>query len=180
MTPWSVDSLQFGQFLNAVFDIWIREDIGDIGIQLFEQTLAAWCGLPPQVCVFAPTCGSAFAMEMNGDVYNCDHFVYPQFKLGNIHQKTLRQMNQANKIASSAAINSVQWRRSVIAVNGSSPAMAAVRNIVFYPLRQAQPIITICVQVIQAFFSHTATAMSAMRTLYEKGISPAEIKSIFV
>lgn len=151
MTPWSVDSLQFGQFLNAVFDIWIREDIGDIGIQLFEQTLAAWCGLPPQVCVFAPTCGSAFAMEMNGDVYNCDHFVYPQFKLGNIHQKTLRQMNQANKIASSAAINSVQWRRSVIAVNGSSPAMAAVRNIVFYPLRQAQPIITICVQVIRLF-----------------------------
>ena len=93
MTPWSVDALQFGHFLNTIFDIWIREDIGDIGIQLFEQTLAAWCGLPPQVCVFAPVCGSAFAMEMNGDVYNCDHFVYPQYKLGNINDTTLRQMN---------------------------------------------------------------------------------------
>ncbi|EKL1746106.1 anaerobic sulfatase maturase [Salmonella enterica] len=180
MTPWSVDSLQFGQFLNAVFDIWIREDIGDIGIQLFEQTLAAWCGLPPQVCVFAPTCGSEFAMEMNGDVYNCDHFVYPQFKLGNIHQKTLRQMNQgeqnrqfgSDKQRSMAQeCHRCQWK---FACYGGCPKHR------FLPSASGATNHNYLCAGYQAFFSHTATAMSAMRTLYEKGISPAEIKSIFV
>lgn len=166
--------------MNAVFDVWIREDIGDIGIQLFEQTLAAWCGLPPQVCVFAPTCGSAFAMEMNGDVYNCDHFVYPQFKLGNIHQKTLRQMNQgeqnrqfgSDKQRSMAQeCHRCQWK---FACYGGCPKHR------FLPSVSGATNHNYLCAGYQAFFSHTATAMSAMRTLYEKGISPAEIRSIFV
>ncbi|HIC6654133.1 TPA: anaerobic sulfatase maturase [Salmonella enterica subsp. enterica serovar Cerro] len=134
----------------------------------------------PQVCVFAPTCGSAFAMEMNGDVYNCDHFVYPQFKLGNIHQKTLRQMNQgeqnrqfgSDKQRSMAQeCHRCQWK---FACYGGCPKHR------FLPSASGATNHNYLCAGYQAFFSHTATAMSAMRTLYEKGISPAEIKSIFV
>lgn len=93
-------------------------------------------------------------MEMNGDVYNCDHFVYPQFKLGNIHQKTLRQMNQgeqnrqfgSDKQRSMAQeCHRCQWK---FACYGGCPKHR------FYPLRQAQPIITICVQVIRLFLAY--------------------------
>lgn len=180
MMPWSVDSLQFGHFLNTIFDIWVREDIGDIGIQMFEQTLAAWCGLPPQVCVFAPTCGSAFAMEMNGDVYNCDHFVYPQYKLGNIQYTTLRTMNNSeqnrhfgddkNRLMAQEC-HSCQWQ---FACHGGCPKHRFLPSI-SGELKQNY----LCAGY-KVFFSHSAMAMSAMKTLYENGFSPAEIKSIFV
>lgn len=179
MTPWSVDALQFGHFLNTIFDIWIREDIGDIGIQLFEQTLAAWCGLPPQVCVFAPVCGSAFAMEMNGDVYNCDHFVYPQYKLGNINDTTLRQMNigrQNRQFGDDKSrlmaqeCHSCQW---LFACYGGCPKHR------FLPSASGQLNENYLCAGYKLFFSHTAPVMNAMKILYENNLSPAEIRSVF-
>lgn len=180
MMSWSVDSLQFGHFLNAIFDVWVRNDIGHIGIQIFEQTLAAWCGLPPQVCVFAPTCGSAFAMEMNGDVYNCDHFVYPQYKLGNIQDLTLRAMNNSEqnqqfgddkRRSMAQECYSCQWQ---FACYGGCPKHR------FLPSVSGRSNQNYLCAGYQAFFAHTAPAMRAMKTLYENRISPAEIKSIFV
>lgn len=179
MTPWSVDALQFGHFLNTIFDIWIREDIGDIGIQLFEQTLAAWCGLPPQVCVFAPVCGSAFAMEMNGDVYNCDHFVYPQYKLGNISDTTLWQMNigrQNRQFGDDKSrlmaqeCHSCQW---LFACYGGCPKHR------FLPSASGQLNENYLCAGYKLFFSHTAPVMNAMKILYENNLSPAEIRSVF-
>lgn len=179
MTPWSVDALQFGHFLNTIFDIWIREDIGDIGIQLFEQTLAAWCGLPPQVCVFAPVCGSAFAMEMNGDVYNCDHFVYPRYKLGNINDTTLRQMNigrQNRQFGDDKSrlmaqeCHSCQW---LFACYGGCPKHR------FLPSASGQLNENYLCAGYKLFFSHTAPVMNAMKILYENNLSPAEIRSVF-
>ncbi len=152
MTPWSVDSPQFGQFLNAVFDARIREDIGDNGIQLFEQTLAVRCGLPPQVLRLLPPARASDGN--NGDVYNWRSPAYPQFKLGNtIHQKTLRQMNQGEQNRQFGSDKQHLHGAGVpSSVNGSSPAMAAVRkHRRFYPPRQAQPITTICAGY-QAFF----------------------------
>lgn len=180
MTPWSVEALQFGHFLNAIFDIWVREDIGDIGIQLFEQTLAAWCGLPPQVCIFAPVCGSAFAMEMNGDVYNCDHFVYPQYRLGNIHEVTLREMNNSDQNRRfgddksqllAKECHSCQW---LFACYGGCPKHR------FLPSRSGQLNQNYLCVGYKAFFSHTAPAMKMMKVLYENNLSPAEIRSAFV
>ncbi|EMF1933836.1 TPA: anaerobic sulfatase maturase [Klebsiella quasipneumoniae subsp. quasipneumoniae] len=180
MMPWSVDPLQFGHFLNAIFDVWVREDIGDIGIQMFEQTLAAWCGLPPQVCVFAPTCGSAFAMEMNGDVYNCDHFVYPQYRLGNIQDTTLHAMNNSaqnqqfgdDKSHSMAQeCRSCQWQ---FACYGGCPKHRFLQSATGERNHNY-----LCAGY-KAFFSHSAVTMSAMKTLHQNGFSPAEIKSIFV
>jgi len=83
VSGWSVEPLQFGRFLQQVFDDWVVQDVGSVFVQVFDVALESWAGLPQSLCVFAPTCGSALAVEHNGDVYSCDHFVYPDNRLGN-------------------------------------------------------------------------------------------------
>jgi serine-type anaerobic sulfatase-maturating enzyme len=76
---------QFGEFLIAVFDEWVRRDVGRVFVQIFDQALSAWMGLEPSLCVFRKQCGRALALEHNGDLYSCDHYVEPEYRLGNIH-----------------------------------------------------------------------------------------------
>ena len=92
LAPYTVPADKWGNFLCAVFDEWIKEDVGKIYIQIFDSTLANWVGEQPSVCTMAKTCGHAGAMEFNGDVYSCDHFVFPEYRLGNIYNKTLTSM----------------------------------------------------------------------------------------
>ncbi|URN97438.1 anaerobic sulfatase maturase [Leclercia adecarboxylata] len=97
LAPWSVPSWQYGEFLNTIFDIWIRRDVSRVSVQMFDVSLAAWTGQRPVLCVHSETCGHAFALESNGDIYNCDHFVYPEHLLGNIHETTIKQINISEK-----------------------------------------------------------------------------------
>lgn len=97
LADFSVTPKQWGNFLCAVFDEWVRNDVGTYYIQLFDAVLANWAGVPPGVCTMAETCGHAGVMEFNGDVYSCDHFVFPQYKLGNIYSKTLVEMLYSEK-----------------------------------------------------------------------------------
>lgn len=92
VTDWSVDALEYGKFMTTIFDEWVRNDVGRIYVQMFDSTLACYIGEAPGVCIYAKTCGHASAMEFNGDVYACDHFVFPENKLGNIKQKSLVSM----------------------------------------------------------------------------------------
>lgn len=92
LADFSVTPDQWGNFLCTIFDEWVREDVGKFFIQLFDSTLANWVGEQPGVCTLAKTCGHAGVMEFNGDVYACDHFVFPEYRLGNIYQKTLVEM----------------------------------------------------------------------------------------
>ncbi|MDR1371334.1 MAG: anaerobic sulfatase-maturation protein [Dysgonamonadaceae bacterium] len=89
---WNVPSEKWGDFLIAIFDEWVRHDVGNYYVQYFDATLANWVGEQPGSCVWAKTCGHAGVMEFNGDVYCCDHFVFPGYKLGNIRSKTLTEM----------------------------------------------------------------------------------------
>ncbi|WP_044185736.1 anaerobic sulfatase maturase [Phytobacter massiliensis] len=97
LAPWTVPSWQFGEFLNQIFDIWIQRDVEHVSVQMFDVALAAWTGQPPVLCVHSETCGHAFALESNGDLYNCDHFVYPEHLLGNIHQQSIEEMNNSEQ-----------------------------------------------------------------------------------
>lgn len=81
----SVLPAQFGTFLCDVFDEWVKSDVGRVFVQIFDQALSAWVGVEPSLCVFRETCGRALAMEHNGDVYSCDHFVEPDYLLGNLN-----------------------------------------------------------------------------------------------
>jgi uncharacterized protein len=95
VAPWSVQPRQFGQFLVGVFDEWVRRDVGRVFVQLFDECLRMWSGLESSLCVFRRTCGSALAIEHGGDVYSCDHFVYPRNRLGNIMSDPLASLVQS-------------------------------------------------------------------------------------
>ena len=97
LADFSITPEQWGRFTCAIFDEWVREDVGEYFIQLFDSTLANWMGEQPGVCSLAKTCGHAGVMEYNGDVYACDHFVFPQYKLGNISSNTLVEMMYSEK-----------------------------------------------------------------------------------
>ena len=97
VTEWSVEPLVYGQFLAAIFDEWVRKDVGRIFVQQFDVALESWMGMEPSLCVFRKTCGSALAMEHTGDLYSCDHFVYPENKLGNIAESDLPMAAQRSR-----------------------------------------------------------------------------------
>ena len=92
VTDWSVDPDDFGEFLCKVFDEWHRKDLGRVLVDLFESAVAQWMGLPAQRCITAEFCGKGVAMEHDGSVYSCDHYVYPEYRLGNIHERPIFEM----------------------------------------------------------------------------------------
>ena len=92
LASWSVSPVGLGRFLCDIFDYWVAHDVGRTFVNFFDCTLANWCGVQPGTCSFAQTCGGNAVVEHNGDVYCCDHFVYPQYLLGNIYKDDLAAM----------------------------------------------------------------------------------------
>ena len=92
VTPWSVEPLAYGQFLATVFDQWVRHDVGRVFVQIFDVMLGVWMGMEAALCVFRERCGKALALEHNGDLYSCDHYVYPKYKLGNVLEAHLADL----------------------------------------------------------------------------------------
>lgn len=97
IAPFSVKPKDWGDFLCTIFNEWVRQDVGKMFVQIFDATLANWMGVVPGVCTLSDWCGHAAVMEHNGDVYCCDHFVFPEFKLGNIHNNSLLEMLYSEK-----------------------------------------------------------------------------------
>lgn len=97
LTDFSVTAEQWGRFLCGIFDEWVRSDVGEYFVQLFDATLANWVGQAPGICTLAKECGHAGVMEFNGDMYSCDHFVYPEHYLGNLRDKTIYEMMNSER-----------------------------------------------------------------------------------
>ncbi len=97
VTNRSISAVQYGRFLSNIFDEWVRHDVGRIFVQIFDVALAAWVGERPGLCVFEETCGLALALEHNGDLFSCDHFVEPAYKLGNILEIPLIEMVSSDR-----------------------------------------------------------------------------------
>jgi len=97
VTDWSVGAKDFGQFLITIFNEWVRNDVARYYVQIFDAALANYVGEMPGICVFAETCGDALVMEHNGDVFSCDHFVYPEYFLGNIKDTPLTDLAKSQK-----------------------------------------------------------------------------------
>ncbi len=127
IAPYSVRPGQYARFCCAIFDEWVRHDVGRVFIQLFDSTLARWVGAEAGVCSMGETCGHAAVIEANGDVYSCDHFVFPEYRLGNIHTDTITSMmygerqrlfGQAKRTALPHQCQTCQW---LFACNGGCP-----------------------------------------------------------
>ncbi len=92
VTPESVTPLQWGNFLCSLYDEWIKEDVGKLFVQLFDATLANWVGAAPGVCSMSTFCGLSLALQPDGTLYSCDHFVFPEYCLGNLRKQTIAEM----------------------------------------------------------------------------------------
>lgn len=97
IAPWSISAIGYGKFMCEIFDWWVRYDVGTYFVNLFDSTLAGWVGVQPGTCAYAETCGGNSIIEHNGDVYCCDHFVYPQYRLGNIATDDIAEMMDSPK-----------------------------------------------------------------------------------
>lgn len=172
----SVTGAQYGSFLTAVYDEWIRGDVGTVFVQLFDVTLGAHLG-QYSLCVHAPTCGNALALEHNGDLYSCDHFVEPDHLLGNIHEHPLRELAASaqqvtfgrNKLSTLAD----KCRRCPVlfACNGGCPKDRFVSE-----EGDSQPVNYLCDGFLE-FFGHSGPTMQRMADLLRRGHFADEIMS---
>ena len=174
-TPYSVSPQQWGSFLCAIFDEWVRHDVGQMFVQLFDATLANWVGVMPGVCTLAETCGHALAMEFQGDVYSCDHFVFPEFKLGNIYETSLFEMAQSSRQQAfgrnkrdglTRECKECEW---LFACHGECPRLRFGHD------RYGNESHNYFCQGYKKFFAHVAPYMDQMKKLLQEGRAPAEI-----
>lgn len=173
MAPYSVTPQQWGDFLCAVFDEWVRHDVGTTFVQLFDATLANHAGVEPGVCTLAADCGHALAMEYNGDVYSCDHFVFPEYKLGNLRTTTLVDMLESPQQREFAKLkrNGLpdQCRRcpQLSLCHGECP-----RNR-FMTTAAGQPGLNYLCEGYRRFFAHSRPAFEYMADLLRRDQPPA-------
>lgn len=175
VTPWSVKSESYGDFLNAVFDEWIKEDVGRIFVNIFDVALAAWSGMEPGLCVFAPRCGKAVAMEHDGGVYSCDHYVYPSHFLGNIMERSLEEMIYSSdqvKFGNDKWDALPKYCREcdfLFTCNGECPKHR------FIETPDGEPGLNYLCAGYRKFFGHIDPAMRKMADLVQKGRLASDI-----
>lgn len=163
LAPFSVDARKWGAFLRDLFDEWLKEDVGTYFIQLFDATLANWVGEQPGVCTLARHCGHAGVMEFNGDVYACDHFVFPEYKLGNIYTKTLTEMmySPAQRKFGTDKYDKLPTRckecEYLFACHGECPKNR------FLHTESGEPGLNYLCEGYRAFFEHVAPYMDFMK-----------------
>ena len=175
VTDFSVTPEQWGNFLCTLYDEWVKQDVGEIFIQLFDATLANWAGVPPGVCSMSGECGHAAVMEFNGDVYSCDHFVYPEYRLGNIRQQTLtglmysdRQRN-FGKLKTGTLTRQCRECRFLFACHGECPKNRFVRDVYGNPGHNY-----LCAGY-RKFFEHVADDMDFMKAELDAQRPPSNI-----
>lgn len=175
LAPFSVDSEKWGAFLCALFDEWVKEDVGTYFVQLFDATLANWVGEEPGVCTMAQRCGHAGVMEFNGDLYACDHYVFPEYKLGNIHTHSLTEMMYSpRQIAfgdNKQATLPGECRACdyLFACNGECPKNR------FLHTAAGEPGLNYLCKGYKKFFAHVAPYMDFMKREILAGRPPANV-----
>ncbi len=178
LADFSVSPEQWGEFLVTLFDEWVKEDVGKYFVQLFDATLANWVGQQPGVCTMARTCGHAGVMEYNGDVYSCDHFVFPEYKLGNIRTHTLVEMmygeRQQQFGMDKYAKLPAQCKNCefLFACNGECPKNR------FAFTADGEPGLNYLCSGYKRYFRHVAPYMDFMKQELEAGRPPANVNGM--
>jgi uncharacterized protein len=177
VTQRSVGAEQYGHFLSAIFDEWVRRDVGKVFVQMFDVALGSWVG-QHNLCIFAPTCGNALALEHNGDLYSCDHFVEPDYLLGNIqetHMIELIASDQQRKFGQDKQDSLPRYCRECevrFACNGGCP-----RNR-FIETPDGEPGLNYLCAGYKQFFNHVDRPMRIMADLLRRGHYADEIMHI--
>lgn len=178
LARWSVSPVGFGRFLCDIFDDWVRHDVGRFFVGQFDSALANWCGVQPGICAFGQTCGGNATVEHNGDVYPCDHFVYPDYLLGNLCDTPLRDIatgpgmmkfgiDKRNGLPSKC-----RKCKYLFACNGECPKHR------FNATESGETGLNALCEGYRLFYSHVAPYMEKMKELVGKGLPPALIMNI--
>lgn len=201
IAPYSVESVEWGRFLNTIFDTWVRQDVGSMFVQVFDSTLASWVGVPPGTCVFGETCGHSPVMEHNGDLYTCDHFAYPGHKLGNILETPLISMTMSHRLRTFGAYKRDALpsrcrgcdylhlchgecpKNRIISTGEPLDPPIAEPGKSFDPdrrpdtpaTRPRERMLNYLCEGYHVFFDHTAPYMRYMADLYHRGLPPSGI-----
>jgi len=179
VTDRSVTGEQYGRFLIAIFDEWVRRDVGTVFVQLFDTALANWVGAPPGMCVHSPTCGGALALEHNGDLYSCDHFVEPKHLLGNIGETPVLELvgsEQQQRFGRNKLDTLPRYCRECdvrFACHGGCPKDRFIKT----PDGEAG--LNYLCAGYKAFFRHIDRPMRIMAELLRRGRAPAEIMELY-
>ncbi|MBR2300678.1 MAG: anaerobic sulfatase-maturation protein [Bacteroidaceae bacterium] len=172
--PWSVAAEDYGNFMCDVFDEWIKFDVGNYFVQLFDVTLANWCGVPPSLCAFCETCGDGLVVEHNGDVYSCDHFVYPEYLLGNIKETPLQELYKSEAQQSFGRDKREALPMECKRCNYYFLCRGECPKHRFGYAKNGEPYKNVLCEGYKKFFRHTDPYMRYMKTLIEKG-EPASL-----
>ena len=175
LTSHSITPSQWGRFLCELFDEWVVADVGSIFVQIFDATLANWVGVTPGICSLSAHCGHAAVMEHNGDVFSCDHFVFPEYRLGNLNEKTITEMVYSPQQQRFAQMKTAMLPRQcrecqfLFACHGECPKNRFLRD------KYGNAGLNYLCEGYRQFFSHVTPHMNFMRRELQAGRPPANI-----
>ena len=175
---YSVTPQQWGHFLCGVYDEWVRADVGHVFVQTFDATLANWAGEPPGICSLSAMCGHAAAIEYNGDVYSCDHYVFPEHLLGNIRQQTLTAMlygqrqHAFSQIKNHALPRQCRECQFLFACHGECPKNRFATD------RYGEAGLNYLCEGYRQYFHHVASDMDFMKAELDAGRAPMNIMGL--
>ena len=174
----SVTPQQWGNFLCTIFDDWVRHDVGKTFVEIFDCTLANWMGVLPGICAYSKECGHAGVMEHNGDVYSCDHFVFPEYKLGNIREQSLIDMLYGEKQQAFSRLKHTSLPRQCkecdieFACHGECPKNRFEKD------KYGEPGLNYLCQGYYQYYTHVATYMDFMKRELLAQRPPANIMNV--
>ena len=171
--PWSVSAKGYGEFMCNVFDEWVKRDVGSRFVQLFDITLANWCGVPPPLCAFCDTCGDGLVVEHNGDVYSCDHFVYPEYRLGNIAEGNLVDMYRSEEQQAFGRDKREALPMECKRCNYYFLCKGECPKHRFAYAKNGEPYMNVLCEGYKMFFRHSDPYMRYMKSLLDKGEPPS-------
>lgn len=175
LADFSLTPEQWGHFLCTIFDEWVRRDVGQFYVETFDCILANWVGQAPGICVYARECGHAGVMEHNGDVYSCDHFVFPEYKLGNIRSKSIAEMlygeqqRQFSQLKHASLPRQCRECKFEFACHGECPKNRFVRD------KYGEPGLNYLCRGYHRFLEHVAPYMDYMKRELDNQRPPANI-----
>ncbi len=178
VTPWTVEQEMYGTFLIEIFNEWVQYDVGSVYVMNFEWALASWIGIPSPICIFSEECGRAVAMEHTGELFSCDHYVYPDYQLGNITEGLMNLMNLPSQHAfgkqKRETLPSVCRNCEVrFACHGECPKHR------FLVSEQNEPGLNYLCKSYKKYFNYINPYMMRMRQRLQAGL-PASSKSSFL
>jgi uncharacterized protein len=178
VTERSVTAEGYGNFLITIFDEWVRRDVGQVFVQIFDVALGAWLGQPGSLCVFAPTCGTALAMEHNGDLYACDHFVEPKYYLGNIQEQDLLPLVSSKEQHKFGRDKSAKLPKYCLKCNVRFACHGGCPKNRFIQTPTGELGLNYLCQGYKQFFHHIDEPMKIMAFLLRQGRAPSEVMNI--